>query len=133
MDFSANLSYYNGRPHYDKVIAKIITDATAAANALINGDVSWHPSLGEAGAGGISKAKAASNVVVHTYEDLGYIDFRMNTRKGHIFDNVLTRQALAPPLDKAAILQAPPPGARGPPVGGLLPPPPGGGAQPGGQ
>src|SRR2546428_7164026 len=131
--FSANLSYYNGRPHYDKVIAKIITDATAAANALINGDVSWHPSLGEAGAGGISKAKAASNVVVHTYEDLGYIDFRMNTRKGHIFDNVLTRQALAPPLDKAAILQAPPPGARGPPVGGLLPPPPGGGAQPGGQ
>src|SRR3989454_397302 len=44
IDFSANLSYYNGRPHYDKVVAKIITDATAAANALINGDVvpaSW--------------------------------------------------------------------------------------------
>src|SRR2546422_716157 len=77
IDFSANLSYYNGRPHYDKVIAKIITDATAAANALINGDVSWHPSLGEAGAGGISKAKAASNVVVYTYQDPGDIDFRM--------------------------------------------------------
>jgi len=81
LDFSANPNYYNGRPHYDKVIAKIITDATAAANALINGDVAWHPSLGEAGAGGISKAKQSSNVQVHTYEDLGYIDFRMNTRK----------------------------------------------------
>src|SRR6266480_7486343 len=121
IDFSANLSYYNGRPHYDKVIAKIITDATAAANALINGDVSWHPSLGEAGAGGISKAKAASNVVVHTYEDLGYIDFRMNTRKGHIFDNVLTRQALASVLDKASIVQAATQGAGAPLWGDIVP------------
>src|SRR2546430_3270672 len=102
--FSANLSYCNGRPHYDKVVAKIITDATAAANALINGDVSWHPSLGEAGAGGISKAKGASKVVVHTYEDLGYIDFRMNTPKGHIFDNVLTRQALGSRPGQASIV-----------------------------
>ena len=106
IDYSANLSYYNGRPHYDKAIAKIITDATAAANALINGDVSWHYKLGEAGAGGIAKAKAASNVVVHTYQDLGYIDFRMNTRKGHIFDDVNTRKALASVLDKPAIVQA---------------------------
>ena len=121
IDFSANLSYYNGRPHYDKVVAKIITDATAAANALINGDVSWHPSLGEAGAGGISKAKAASNVVVHTYEDLGYIDFRMNTRKGHIFDNVLTRQALASVLDKASIVQAATQGAGAPLWGDIVP------------
>ncbi|TMF29622.1 MAG: hypothetical protein E6I25_05480 [Chloroflexi bacterium] len=121
IDFSANLSYYNGRPHYDKVVAKIITDATAAANALINGDVSWHPSLGEAGAGGISKAKAASNVVVHTYEDLGYIDFRMNTRKGHIFDNVMTRQALASVLDKASIVQAATQGAGAPLWGDIVP------------
>ena len=120
-DFSANTNYYNGRPHYDKVIAKVITDATAAANALINGDVAWHPSLGESGAGGISKAKASSNVQVHTYEDLGYIDFRMNTRKGHIFDNVLTRQALASVLDKPSIVQAATQGAGAPLWGDIVP------------
>jgi len=120
-DFSANTNYYNGRPHYDKVIAKVITDATAAANALINGDVAWHPSLGESGAGGISKAKASSNVQVHTYEDLGYIDFRMNTRKGHIFDNVLTRQALAYTLDKPSIVQAATQGAGAPLWGDIVP------------
>jgi peptide/nickel transport system substrate-binding protein len=121
LDFSANTSYYNGRPHYDKVIAKIITDATAAANALINGDVAWHPSLGESGAGGISKAKKSSNVQVHTYEDLGYIDFRMNTRKGHIFDNVMTRQALASVLDKPSIVQAATQGAGAPLWGDIVP------------
>jgi len=120
-DFSANTNYYNGRPHYDKVIAKVITDATAAANALINGDVAWHPSLGESGAGGISKAKASSNVQVHTYEDLGYIDFRMNTRKGHIFDNVMARQALAYTLDKPSIVQAATQGAGAPLWGDIVP------------
>src|SRR5256714_1532577 len=120
-DLSANPNYYNGRPHYDKVIGKVITDATAAANALINGDVAWHPSLGESGAGGISKAKKSSNVQVHSYQDLGYIDFRMNTRKGHIFDNVLTRQALASVLDKPSIVQAATQGAGAPLWGDIVP------------
>lgn len=106
IDMSANLTYYAGRPHYDKVIAKVITDATAATNALINGDVAWHPSLGEAGTGGVSKAKAATGVQVHDFADLGYIDMRLNTRKGHLFDNVLTRQAMATALDKPSIVTA---------------------------
>jgi peptide/nickel transport system substrate-binding protein len=121
IDMSANLTFYGGRPHYDKAIAKVITDATAAANALINGDVQWHPKLGEAGAGGVSKAKQASNVVVHTYQDLGYIDFRMNQRKGHLFDNLLTRQALASALDKPAIVQAATQGAGAPLWGDIVP------------
>ena len=106
IDMVANTTYYAGRPHYDKAIAKVITDATAAANALINGDVQWHPALGEAGSGGVSKAKAATGVQVHDYADLGYIDMRLNTRKGHLFDNVLTRQAMASALDKPSIVQA---------------------------
>jgi peptide/nickel transport system substrate-binding protein len=106
IDYVANTGYYLGRPHYDKVIAKVITDATAAANALINGDVQWHPALGESGSGGVTKAKAAPGVQVHDYADLGYIDMRLNTRKGHLFDNVLTRQAMATALDKPSIVQA---------------------------
>lgn len=121
LDMSANTNFYAGRPHYDKVIAKIITDATAAANALINNDVQWHPSLGEAGAGGVSKAKQSSNVAVHTYQDLGYIDFRMNERKGHLFDNVATRQALASALDKESIVQAATQGAGAPLWGDIVP------------
>ena len=121
IDYSANTNYYGGRPHFDKVIAKVITDATAAANALINGDVEWHPSLGEAGAGGISKAKQSSNVVVHTYQDLGYIDFRMNERTGHVFDKKETRQALASALDKASIVQAATQGAGAPLWGDIVP------------
>jgi len=121
IDYSANLNYYAGRPHYDKVIAKVITDATAATNALINGDVAWHPSLGEAGAGAISKAKSSGSVQVHTYEDLGYIDLRMNQRKGRLFDNVLTRQALASTLDKASIVQAATQGAGAPLWGDIVP------------
>jgi peptide/nickel transport system substrate-binding protein len=121
IDYSANLNYYAGRPHYDKVIAKVITDATAATNALINADVAWHPSLGEGGAGALSKAKTSGNVQVHTYQDLGYIDFRMNERKGHLFDNVLTRQALAYTLDKASIVQAATEGAGAPLWGDIVP------------
>ena len=121
LDFSVNPNYFNGRAHYDKVIAKIITDATAATNALINNDVQWHPSLGEGGAGAISKAKSSSNVVVHTYEDLGYIDFRMNERKGHIFDKLETRKALASVLDKPSIVQAATQGAGAPLWGDIVP------------
>src|SRR5438034_179912 len=88
IDYVANTNYYLGRPHYDKAIAKVITDATAATNALINGDVAWHPALGEGGSGAVTKAKAASGVQVHDYADLGYIDMRLNTRKGHLSDQL---------------------------------------------
>src|SRR2546427_7840700 len=106
IDYVANTNYYLGRPHYDKAIAKVITDATAATNALINGDVAWHPALGEGGSGAVTKAKAASGVQVHDYADLGYIDMRLNTRKGHLFDDVKTRQAMAYALDKPSIVDA---------------------------
>jgi peptide/nickel transport system substrate-binding protein len=106
IDYVFNPNYYLGRPHYDKVIAKVITDATAGTNALINGDVQWHPALGEGGSGSVNKAKAATGVQVHDYADLGYIDMRLNTRKGHLMDNVLTRQAMATALDKPSIVQA---------------------------
>jgi peptide/nickel transport system substrate-binding protein len=106
IDYVANTNYYLGRPHYDKAIAKVITDATAATNALINGDVAWHPALGEGGSGAVTKAKAATGVQVHDYADLGFIDMRLNTRKGHLFDNVKTRQAMATALDKPSIVAA---------------------------
>jgi peptide/nickel transport system substrate-binding protein len=106
IDYVFNPNYYGGRPHYDKMIAKVITDATAATNSLISGEVQWHPALGEAGQGAVTKAKAAPNTIVHQYADLGYIDLRLNHRAGHPFSQKEVRQALAYSLDKESIVAA---------------------------
>jgi len=106
IDYVANPNYFGGRPHFDKIVAKVITDATASTNASINGDVQWNPAIADAGAGGVQKVTAASNLINHSYADLGYIDVRMNDRPGHPFGDVLVRRAFATALDKNSIVQA---------------------------
>lgn len=106
IDYKANPNYFLGRPHFDKMIAKVITDATAATNAIINGDVQWDPAVGDAGIGGVQKVTAASNLTNHSFADLSYIDVRMNDRPGHPFGDVLVRRAFATALDKDSIVQA---------------------------
>src|SRR6266480_2154849 len=104
--YAANTGYYLGRPHYDKMVASVITDATAAVNAVINGDVQWNPAVGESGVGGVAKVKQASGLQSHSFADLSYIDMRMNTRKAHLFYHVNVRRAVAYALDKDSIIQA---------------------------
>jgi peptide/nickel transport system substrate-binding protein len=106
IDYKANPNYFLGRPHFDKMIAKVITDATAATNAIVNGDVQWDPAVADAGIGGVQKVTAASSVTSHSYADLSYIDVRMNDRPGHPFGDVLVRRAFATALDKDSIIQA---------------------------
>jgi peptide/nickel transport system substrate-binding protein len=106
IDYKANPNYFLGRPHYDKMIAKVITDATAATNAIINGDVQWDPAVGDAGIGGVQKVTAVSNLQSHSFADLSYIDIRMNDRPTHLFGDVLVRRAFATALDKTSIVQA---------------------------
>jgi peptide/nickel transport system substrate-binding protein len=106
IDYVANDTYFAGRPHFDRVIARVITDATASTNAIVNGDIQWTPTVGEAGPGGVQKVMAAGNLTVHSYADLQYIDVRMNERAGHPFSDVLVRRAFAYALDKDSIVQA---------------------------
>jgi peptide/nickel transport system substrate-binding protein len=106
IDYKANPNYFLGRPHFDKMIARVITDATAATNAIINGDVQWDPAVADAGIGGVQKVTAAGNLINHSYADLSYIDVRMNDRAGHPFGDVLVRRAFATALDKDSIIQA---------------------------
>ena len=106
IDYKPNPNYFLGRPHFDKMIAKVITDATAATNGIINGDVQWNPAVGDAGAGGVQQVTAASNLVSHSFADLSYIDVRMNDRPSHPFGDVLVRRAFATALDKDSIVQA---------------------------
>jgi len=106
IDYKANPNYFLGRPHFDKLIAKVITDATAATNGIINGDVQWNPAVGDAGQGGVQQVTAASGLSSHSFADLSYIDVRMNDRAGHPFGDVLVRRAFANALDKDSIVQA---------------------------
>jgi peptide/nickel transport system substrate-binding protein len=106
IEYAANPTYFGGRPHFDKMIANVITDATAATNATINGDVQWNPAVGDAGQGGVQKVQQASNAASHSFADLSYIDVRMNDRPGHPFGDVLVRRAFAYALDKPSIVQA---------------------------
>lgn len=106
IDYVANDTYFAGRPHFDKVVGRVITDATASTSAIINGDIQWTPTVAEAGAGAVQRVQAASNLINHSFADLQYIDVRMNERAGHPFSDVLVRRAFAYALDKDSIVQA---------------------------
>ena len=106
IDYVANANYFAGRPHFDKVVARVITDATASTNAIISGDIQWTPTVAEAGQGAVQKVTSAGNLTVHSFADLQYIDVRMNERPGHPFSDVLVRRAFAYALDKDSIVQA---------------------------
>src|SRR6202158_3948369 len=122
IEYAANPTFFGGPPHFDKLIANVITDATAATNAIINGDVQWNPAVGDAGQGGVQKVQQASpSVASHSFADLSYIDVRMNQRTGHPFSDKLVRQAFAYALDKNSLVQAAK-GVTGVPLWGELPP-----------
>jgi peptide/nickel transport system substrate-binding protein len=110
IDLKANPTYYNGKPHIANVVLKIITDTTAAAQAVIAGDVNWNPEITGAA---IDTVKAAPGVQAYEYPDLGYYDIRFNDRAkwvdgSHVslFSDVNVRRAFAYALDKVAIVKA---------------------------
>ena len=103
IDLKANPNYYGGKPHIAAIVEKVITNSTAAVQAVINGDINWDP---EITASGIDTVKAASNVQSSEYADLGYYDIRFNDRKNHLFNDVNVRRAFAYALDKDSIVKA---------------------------
>ena len=110
IDLKANPNYYLGKPHFANVVLKIITNSTAAAQGVINGDVNWDPEITGAA---IDTVKAATNVQSYTYPDLAYYDVRFNDRakwvngsKATLFGDVNVRRAFAYALDKDSIVKA---------------------------
>jgi peptide/nickel transport system substrate-binding protein len=110
IDLTANSNYYIGKPHIAKIVMKIITDSTAAAQGVISGDVNWDPEITGAA---IDTVKAASGVQTYEYPDLGYYDVRFNDRarwgngsKATLFGDVNVRRAFAYALDKNSIVKA---------------------------
>jgi peptide/nickel transport system substrate-binding protein len=100
VDLVANPDYYAGRAHLDRMVFKILPDATAAANAIANGDVGWEPDLS---ASALEKLKGSPGVQVVEYPDLSFYDVRFNDRPSHLFGDKLVRQAFAYAIDKEAI------------------------------
>ena len=110
IDYKANPNYYLGKPHFASVVLKIITNSTAAAQAVINGDVNWDPEITGAA---IDTVKAATGVQSYEYPDLAYYDVRFNDRakwvngsKATLFGDVNVRRAFAYALDKNSIVKA---------------------------
>jgi peptide/nickel transport system substrate-binding protein len=109
IDLKANPNYYGGKPHFAAVVLKVITNATAAAQAVIAGDVNWDPEITGAA---IDTVKAAPGVESYTYPDLAYYDVRFNDRakwlngQTSLFGDVNVRRAFAYALDKDAIVKA---------------------------
>jgi peptide/nickel transport system substrate-binding protein len=110
IDLKANPNYYLGKPHFANVVLKIITNSTAAAQAVINGDVNWDPEITGAA---IDSVKAAQGIQSYEYPDLAYYDVRFNDRakwvngsKATLFGDVNVRRAFAYALDKNSIVKA---------------------------
>jgi peptide/nickel transport system substrate-binding protein len=102
VDLVANTDYYAGRPHLDRMVLKIIPDASAAATAVANGAIGWEPDLGPSA---LDQLKGGPPVSVLQYPDLSFYDVRFNDRADHLFGDKLVRQAFAYAIDKEAIVK----------------------------
>ncbi len=98
-----NDGYYLFTPGPAKVLIPIIKDATAEADALSSGNVDWITEITSADS--LAKLKADTNVKLSEYSDLGYYFMAFNVRKGHVFSDVVARQALGMCIDQATTVQ----------------------------
>ena len=125
IDLKANPNYYLGKPHIANIVEKVITNSTAAAQAVINGDVNWDPEVTGAS---VDTVKAATGVMSTEFPDLGYYDIRFNDRamwvnksRATLFGDVNVRRAFAYALDKNSIVKAATSGHGTPLWGDLVP------------
>ena len=99
--------YYAGRPKIDTVVWKVITDRTAAVNALLAGDVD----IADLTPDTIAQVKNNDNYTVFRTPALSYmyIGFNLGQRKGKevpFFKDQRVRQAWAYAIDKQAVIKA---------------------------
>jgi len=118
IDLKANPAYYFGKPHFDRIVEKVITNTTAAANSVKSGDVQLDPEINGAA---IDAVKGVSGVTSYVYPDLAYYDVRFNDRPGHLFSDLAVRQAWEYVQDHDGLVKAATEG-HGTPLNGDIPP-----------
>lgn len=107
MLFEANPGYFKGRPYLDRMIVKVIPDATVAFAALEEGDVHYFPFAGVIGGPPyqlVNRLKRNANLEVKAYEvDATQRLFFRNDKPP--FDDLRVRQAVAHAIDKRFIVE----------------------------
>src|SRR6267143_1013063 len=58
IDLQANANFYGGKPHIDKIVERIITNETAGAQALLNGEVGYSPEITSAACSSLRNSSA---------------------------------------------------------------------------
>ena len=107
MTFEANPDYFMGKPYLDRIIVKIIPDATVAYAALEKGDVDYVPFKGIVGGPPyqlVDRLKQSPNLEVNVYDvsSMQRLFFRNDKPP---FNNVKVRQAVAHAINRRFIIQ----------------------------
>ena len=107
MTFEANPDYFMGKPYLDRVIVKVIPDATVAYAALEKGDVDYVPFKGIVGGPPyqlVDRLKQSPNLEVNVYDvsSMQRLFFRNDKPP---FNNVKVRQAVAHAINRRFIIQ----------------------------
>src|SRR5213593_1283878 len=107
MTFEANADYFQGKPYLDRIIVKVIPDATVAFAALEKGDVDYLPFRGVVGGPPyqlVDRLKQSPNLEVNVYEvsSMQRLFFRNDKPP---FNNARVRQAIAHAINRRFIIQ----------------------------
>jgi ABC-type transport system substrate-binding protein len=96
--------YYLFVPGPAKLLVPVIKDAAAASQALQSGNIDWQTEVTSSDA--LASLKADANIKLSEFPDLGYYFLAFNVREGHVFSDVVARQALSMCIDQATTVQA---------------------------
>jgi peptide/nickel transport system substrate-binding protein len=107
MTFEANKEYFGGKPYLDRIVMKVIPDATVAYAALEKGDVHYVPFKGVVGGPPyqlVDRLKQSPHLEVNVYEvsSMQRLFFRNDKPP---FNNLKVRQAVAHAIDRKFIIQ----------------------------
>jgi peptide/nickel transport system substrate-binding protein len=107
MIFEANKDYFGGKPYLDRIVMKVIPDATVAYAALEKGDVHYVPFKGVVGGPPyqlVDRLKQSPHLEVNVYEvsSMQRLFFRNDKPP---FNNLKVRQAVAHAIDRKFIIQ----------------------------
>ena len=119
IELTRNDNYFQYKPGAPRILIPIIKDADATADALVSGNIDFDNTIVSSDA--LAKLKAASNVKLSEFPDLGYYYFAFNVRPGHVFSDPVTRKALSMCIDPKPTIDAATDG-NGIPVKSFVPP-----------
>lgn len=103
----ANPHYVQGEPNIETVVMRVITDQTAAVNAVLTGEADFVALTPDT----LAQAQARDNLEILSMDDLGfqYIGYNLGTRNGEevpFFKDVRVRYAIEHAVDKDQLVRA---------------------------